>query len=69
MTVADGKITVSGADGAVLYFTCGTNYRMESRVFLEPEPKKKLAPYPAPHDRVTRILDAAVSKGYEKNPR
>lgn len=66
VTVADGKITVSGADGAVLYFTCGTNYRMESRVFLEPEPKKKLAPYPAPHDRVTRILDAAVSKGYEK---
>ena len=59
-------IEVRGADEAVLLFTCGTNYEMESRVFTEADPKKKLAPYPAPHEKVSAILDAAFEKTYEE---
>ncbi|PWL98571.1 MAG: hypothetical protein DBY04_03690 [Clostridiales bacterium] len=66
VSYADGRIVVAGADEAVLYFTCGTNYRMESRVFEEEDPKKKLAAYPAPHTAVSAVLDAAVSKGYDR---
>lgn len=58
-------IEVKNADEAVLLFTCGTNYQMESRVFTETDPKKKLAPYPHPHEKVTAIMDAAYAKTYE----
>lgn len=58
-------IEVRGADEAVLLFTCATNYEMESRVFTEPDPKKKLSPYPHPHEKVSAILNAACEKTYE----
>lgn len=61
----DGKITVSNANAAVLLFTCGTNYKMESRVFTEPDPMKKLAPYPDPHGAITAVLDVAAAKSYD----
>ena len=66
VSYADGKAVIREADEAVLYFSCGTNYHMESRVFDESDPKKKLAPYPSPHDAVSSYVDAAVTKGYEK---
>lgn len=62
----NGKISVSGADSAVLLFTCGTNYRLESRVFTESDPKKKLAPYPHPHEMLCRILRDAEALGYDE---
>jgi len=62
--VKDHAIEVRNANEAVLLFTCGTNYRMESRVFTENDPKKKLAPYPAPHKKLTEILNAAYEKDY-----
>ena len=62
--VTDRAIEVRNADEAILLFTCATNYRMESRVFTETDPKQKLAPYPAPHEKVTEILDAAYEKEY-----
>jgi hypothetical protein len=37
---------------------------MESRVFTEPDPKKKLAPYPHPEKRVRAVIDAATELGY-----
>ena len=58
-------IEVRGADEAVLLFTCGTNYKMESRVFTEDDPKQKLAPYEHPHEKVTQTLDLAFAKSYE----
>lgn len=61
---ADG-IRVEGADEAIILFTCGTNYKLESRVFLESNPKKKLAPYEHPHDAVTKRLITAEKKGYD----
>lgn len=58
-------ISVRNADSLTLCFTCGTNYRMESRVFEEPDPKKKLSPYPHPHKLVQKTLDRADSLGFD----
>lgn len=57
-------IQVRDADEALLLFTCGTNYQMESRVFTESDPKQKLAPYPHPHEKLCSILDSAFEKDY-----
>ena len=59
-------IEVKGADSVLLIMAVGTNYKMEKRVFLESDPKKKLAPYPHPHERVTSILKNAMKFSYEK---
>lgn len=59
------KISVSCADSAYIYYTCGTNYKMESRVFTEKDPKKKLAPYPHPHEKLKKILSFAEKLGYD----
>ncbi|MBQ9785050.1 MAG: glycoside hydrolase family 95 protein [Clostridia bacterium] len=65
MRTAESAIEVTGADSAVILVAVGTNYRLESRVFLERDPKKKLAPYPHPHERVTKILAAARAQTYD----
>ena len=62
----DTVISVSGADSAVIIFTCGTNYQMESRVFTEKDPKKKLAPYPHPHEKLCSLMRAAMALGYDE---
>lgn len=64
LTAEDGGIRICGADEAVIFFSCGTNYCLEERVFLEPNPKKKLAPYEHPHAAVEKTLTAAMKKGY-----
>ena len=65
--IADGDtLTLSGADSAVVIFTCATNYRLESRVFLEPDAKQKLAGYPAPTELVKELVDRAAAKGYDE---
>ncbi len=58
-------IRVEEADSALILIALGTNYRMESRVFLEPDREKKLAPYPHPHEQVSAVLSAASEKSYE----
>ena len=60
-----GGIRVEGADEAVILFSCGTNYKLESRVFLESDPKKKLAPYEHPHEAVTKRINDAEKNGYD----
>ena len=64
VTYTDRAIEIRDADEAVLLFTCATNYEMESRVFTETDPKQKLAPYPAPHEKVSAIMSAAAEKTY-----
>ncbi len=66
LTTDTNTITVTGADEVVAIFACGTNYKMESRVFTEPEPKKKLAPYEHPHERVSTMIGAAAKKSYNE---
>lgn len=58
------SVEVKGADRATVLIAVGTNYKMESRVFLERDPKKKLAPYAHPHEKVTAIIDAAGKREY-----
>lgn len=62
----DGMIRVWDADEAVIIVAVGTNYHLESRVFSEPDPQKKLEPYAHPHEMVTRILDEAASRPYDE---
>jgi len=65
ITNEHGRIRVRGAESAEIFFTCGTNYRMESRVFCESEAKKKLEPYPDPGKNVLQTLNSACAKGYD----
>jgi alpha-L-fucosidase 2 len=58
----DGALEVQGATEAVIYFACGTNYVLGSRVFSEPDPKQKLDPVD-PRERIASHVDAAVKKG------
>ena len=73
VAVSSGKIVtkettieVTQADSAVILMAVGTNYKMESRVFLEKEHQNKLAPYPHPHDAVTSIINEAKNYSYEE---
>ena len=65
--ISHGKtIEVKNANSAVLLLAVGTNYKMESRVFMECEPRQKLAPYDHPHERVSGILLCAKRYSYEE---
>lgn len=59
-------IEIKNASNVLLLIAVGTNYKMESRIFLERDPKKKLAPYPHPHGRITKTLEEASKFSYEK---
>lgn len=61
----DGVIDVAGATSATIIAAVGTNYKMESRVFTEYDPKKKLAPYAHPHEMVEGLIEKAEKLGYE----
>ncbi len=61
----DGALILEHASSAVLLACLGTNYRMEARVFLEEDPKQKLAPYAHPHEAVSARLQRARALGYE----
>lgn len=65
LTAVPGGLRLEGANSATVVAAIGTNYRLESRVFTEHDPKKKLSPYPHPHEMVCRLLDEACQKGYE----
>ena len=65
MTSREKTIDVTGADNVLLIMAIGTNYKMERRVFLESDPKKKLAPYAHPHEKVTAILENAKKYSYD----
>lgn len=60
----DGWLRVEGADSALIYFTCATNYELTENVFLEPDPSQKLKDRPAPTELVDSIMFSAERKGY-----
>ena len=62
----NGTITVENADSAVILMAVGTNYQMESRVFTEPDAKKKLDGYEHPHAKVTQYIQDASQKSFDE---
>lgn len=73
VTAKDGTVNtdgdsliISNATEVLLVFSCATNYVPEERVFTEKDPKKKLAPYPVPVDRVNENAENAVKLGFDK---
>ena len=59
-----GKIMVNNADSAIIIVALGTNYKMLSSVFSEPDPLKKLLGFSHPHQKVSDIISAASQKTY-----
>ena len=55
---------VTGADEAYFIYAQGSNYRLEPRVFTEPDPKKKLELNPDGADEARALVDAASLKDY-----
>lgn len=60
-----GTIKVSAADSAVLIFSLGTNYKLESKTFLL-EPYEKLKGNEDPHELISKNVNLAAQKGYEE---
>ena len=60
------RIRVKNADSATVIMAVGSNYQLESRVFLEEDPKQKLAPYPHPHSKVSERTEGALQYSYEE---
>jgi alpha-L-fucosidase 2 len=63
LEAGDGTLAVGNATEATIYFSCGTNYVLGTRVFSEEDPKRKLDPVD-PRDRIAATVEAARSKGY-----
>lgn len=59
-------IEVKNANSAVVLLAVGTSYKMESRVFSETDPKKKLGIYPHPHKKVTDIIENAGKHSFDE---
>ncbi len=58
-------VEIKNASSVLILIAVGTNYKMESRVFTEMDPKKKLLPYPHPHTHISEILENAGKFSYE----
>ena len=61
----EGTITVSDANSAVVLIAVGTNYQIDPKIFLEENPKKKLAGFPHPHEKVSKYIAEASAKSFE----
>ncbi|MCQ2742031.1 MAG: glycoside hydrolase family 95 protein [Bacilli bacterium] len=59
------ELILENADEALLLFTCGTNYKLDSSIFLESDPKKKLKEDPNLEKRLVERIGLAEAKGYE----
>jgi alpha-L-fucosidase 2 len=62
----NGKIVVSNANEVTILVAVGTNYQLNSGIFTEKNPNKKLAGNPNPHEKVTTIIREASNKMYEQ---
>jgi len=65
-TNKNGTIKVYEADSAIILIAVGTNYKLDSQVFLTSDPSKKLEGFPDPHEKVTNYLEAAAAKSYNE---
>lgn len=63
---SNGTITVTGADSAYIIIALGTNYELDSSIFLESNNSKKLDGFAHPHEKVSAIIEAASQKSYDE---
>ena len=63
---SQGTVTVSDADSALILIAVGTNYQLDSKVFLTEKPADKLTGFPDPHEKVSGYLANASKKSYEQ---
>jgi alpha-L-fucosidase 2 len=61
---AEGELAVEGADSAEIFVTLGTNYRLDPKVFLNPD-EKKLEGLQVPAQEIDHRLSNAVTAGWE----
>ncbi|MHA4845008.1 glycoside hydrolase family 95 protein [Flavitalea antarctica] len=61
-----GTITVTNADDAMIIVAVGTNYTLDSHIFLEHSSFKKLIDTSSPNDKVSGIIEKASVKSYEE---
>jgi len=59
LTSENGTVSVNSCDSVLILFTCGTNYKSDSKVFLEKDPKKKLDGFMPPYEKVVAVLNKA----------
>ncbi|WP_405603950.1 glycosyl hydrolase family 95 catalytic domain-containing protein [Polaribacter sp. Asnod1-A03] len=65
-TNKNGTIKISDANSAVILIAIGTNYKLDSQVFLTENPTKKLDGFPDPHIKVTQYLKDAAAKSHKE---
>ena len=71
MITTDGVVGKGGADSlfvsnateAVVWYACASNYRLDAKVFREPDAAKKLDPVD-PRPEAKRLVSAAAAKGW-----
>ena len=61
----NGRIVVTDADSAIIIVAVGTNYSLDSSIFLENNSYKKLRDTASPHQKVSSIIKAASGKNYQ----
>ncbi|WP_430931202.1 glycosyl hydrolase family 95 catalytic domain-containing protein [Saccharicrinis sp. 156] len=67
ITASDnGTINVVDADNVVILIAVGTNYKIDSQVFLTESATQKLAGFPDPHIKVTDYMNKATAKSYNE---
>ncbi len=59
VTASGNILEIKDCNSVLLLFTCATNYKCESKVFLEKDPKKKLEGFEAPYNKVKEALEKA----------
>ncbi|MDY3929536.1 MAG: glycoside hydrolase N-terminal domain-containing protein [Clostridia bacterium] len=65
VTTCNNNISVIDADSAELIVAADTNYKFDSKVFLEENPQKKLDGFEHPHKSVSEIIAEALKYTYE----
>ena len=65
LTAEGGSINVKGANSVSILVATGTNYELSKEVFLNSD-RIKLDPTKSPHEHLTKIMDAAKTKGPQK---
>lgn len=64
---ADGTITVTGADEAVILIAVGTNYVIaDSKTMSQSDRLQKLVGNPHPHAKVTKYITDAAARSYDE---